>query len=304
MTLAQLQVALRNEGIGEIDLATVVRSATVADIAATATRQADIGANDLIVPLRTTGDAAPLFLIHGWHGQAFVTKSFLQSVPERHPVYSIRARGFDGRQKPLRSVKAMADEYLAAVAAVGHPEPAILGGICAGGGIALEMAVRAKAAGGPLHRVILFDPPLPASKRNQLVRFRDLFTFYLALTPIRVGRVKTATDRMVRKLDRRTQRIGMDALDPGNLSNDVAIKVAVSVGIAVRRHHPSPYDGPVHMIASASTVRAERYYRKLLGSGFERIVVGDAHSDVLRPDNLAFPDAMKRVMSAIEAEGG
>lgn len=73
------------------------------------------------------------------------------------PIYGIQAKGIDGLEAPLSSVKDMADYYLAALQEL-HPEDAyVLIGYSFGGLVALEMAQRILRSGRRVSQLILID---------------------------------------------------------------------------------------------------------------------------------------------------
>jgi enterobactin synthetase component F len=315
MTLAQLQTRLRSELGGELELADVVRSATVAGVAAAMERsagRAGRAANDtrnargseLVVPLRPDGMAAPLFLIHGWHGQAYVTPGFLDAVPGEHPVFSIQARGLRDGASPLRSVPRMAAGYLDAIRAIGHEKRPILVGICAGGVIAVEMARQARERGDEHLPVIMLDPPYPPYARPVTLRVRDLAAFYLGLVTPGFGPARAVSGRIVRRLRTRAERIGTPELDTATLQNETAVRVALSVGIALRRHRPRTYDGPIRVIASERRLEGATWrsdiWRRVLTGPIELIGAGEGHLDTLNPANAYFRTALGRAIDAID----
>ena len=99
--------------------ATCTRTATVAGIAAAsaasarAVRRRRRARSRCIVPLWQSGARPPLFIVHGRHGQAFVSPHFMQLLGNDQPVWAFQARGLDGVREPHATVEAMADEYLA-----------------------------------------------------------------------------------------------------------------------------------------------------------------------------------------------
>jgi amino acid adenylation domain-containing protein len=305
MTLAQLQTTLRRELGGELQLADVVRSATVAGVAAAISGQADApAAPSLIVPLRASGSAAPLYLVHGWHGQAYVTPGFLDAVPDEHPVFSIQARGLKDGKRPHRTVAAMAAEYFSSIDERGHATQPILVGICAGGVIAIEMARQALARTGAHLPVVMLDPPFPPYARPLPVRTRDLAAFYVGLYAPARGPARAVSNRIVRRLRSRAERIGTPDLDHATLQDQTAVRVALSVGIALRRHSPGTYDGPIRVIASERRLTGATWrsdiWRRVLTGPIELIGAGEGHLDTLDPSNVAFRAALRRAIGAID----
>jgi thioesterase domain-containing protein len=235
-----------------------------------------------------------------------VTPGFLDAVPTDHPVFSIGARGLRDGRRPLRSVPAMAAEYLDAIKAVSGDRPPILVGICAGGVIAIEMARQAQAAGSDQLPVIMLDPPFPPHARPLPVRVRDLTAFYMGLYTPSFGPAKAVSRHIMRRLRTRAERIGTPELDSATLQSHTAVRVALSVGIALRRHRPGVYDGPVRVIASARRIRDATWrsdiWRRSLTGPIELIGAGESHLDTLNPANVAFRTALRRAIGAIDEE--
>jgi thioesterase domain-containing protein len=271
----------------------------VTDIAAIVPRQPR-SSSKLLVPLRESGSLPPVFLVHGWHGQAFVTPGFVDAFDTERPVYSIQARGLADDSPPHRTVAAMSSDYLAEVIQVADGSTPVLVGICAGSVIAVEMARQASASGGGHMPVVMLDPPYPPYARSRTRRARELTAFYVALAPWRNRASRLVTNKVAERLRRRAERVGETDVDVSTLETEAAVRVALSVAIALRRHRPSRYDGPVSVIASA-----KRASRDIWGSGvWEKAVsgpidvqaVGDDHLDALDPRNEAFRAALTRAL--------
>jgi amino acid adenylation domain-containing protein len=304
MMLAQLHTEARRQLGAELDLAQLVRCASVADVAALV--RGSRASRQLIVPLRDEGTAAPLFLVHGWHGQAHVTPGFLDAVPASHPVLSIQARGLvDGRQ-PHRSVQQMASEYLNAVRGLTPDDQLpILVGICAGGIIALEMASQARTALGVHVPVVLLDPPAPPHSRPAVERTRDLAAFYVGLMSPRFGPARYVSARIARRLRTRAERNAAADSAAATVQSDAAIRVALWNGVALRRHKPATYDGPVQVIASNGRVSGPMWQRDgwptVLTGPLSLVGVADEHMDSLSPANPRFRRALRSSIESVAA---
>ena len=64
-----------------------------------------------LVPLQIHGDAAPLFVIHGYAGDVFCYTDFARALAPYRPVYGLQAMGIDGTTERHWSVEAMAEHY-------------------------------------------------------------------------------------------------------------------------------------------------------------------------------------------------
>lgn len=64
-----------------------------------------------LLPLQPQGEAAPLFVIHGYGGDVFCYTDFAHALAPDRPVYGLQARGLDGNSERHQSVEEMAEHY-------------------------------------------------------------------------------------------------------------------------------------------------------------------------------------------------
>ncbi|HEU0078664.1 MAG TPA: amino acid adenylation domain-containing protein, partial [Longimicrobiaceae bacterium] len=105
---------------------------------------ADGGASPL-VPVRASGERAPLFFVHPVGGDVLCYAPLARHLDAGQPFYALRSRGLDGGEPPRATVEAMAADYLDAMRAVQPRGPYRLGGWSMGGVVAWEMARRLEA---------------------------------------------------------------------------------------------------------------------------------------------------------------
>ncbi|ATQ70575.1 hypothetical protein CQW49_21485 (plasmid) [Methylosinus trichosporium OB3b] len=117
-------------------------------------------APDPLVLVRT-GSGRPSFWAHGGTGDVNWVGELARALPEGEPIYGLEAAGLDGETRPLDSVEAMADHYLAAIRRAQPMGPYRLGGYSAGGAIAFEMARRLVTRGESVERLVLLDANAP-----------------------------------------------------------------------------------------------------------------------------------------------
>jgi thioesterase superfamily protein len=111
-----------------------------------------------------TGDTMqPFFFLHGdYSGGGFYCISLARQLGSEQPFYALHPHGMHGDRIPF-SVEAMAAALLRPLRAAQPYGPYLLGGYCAAGHIALEMARQLLAAGERVDLVVLVDtarPPL------------------------------------------------------------------------------------------------------------------------------------------------
>jgi hypothetical protein len=88
------------------------------------------------------------------------------------------------------------------------------------------------------------------------------------------------------------------------IDTDAAMRVWLSLAIALRLHRPKPYDGPVSMIVSdvrTSRGISDAWRRELTGT-LRILDTGGGHEEALDPANTRFQAAMRQSLSDVEEE--
>jgi acetoacetyl-CoA synthetase len=106
-----------------------------------------------------SGTGAPVFMLPGLSGTCLEQHQLLARIAER-PVYTFQARGVEGSEEPLLSVREMAESYIAAIRNARLHGPYVLVGFSFGALVAYEIARLFAAAGEPVEHVMLLDPPI------------------------------------------------------------------------------------------------------------------------------------------------
>jgi thioesterase domain-containing protein/acyl carrier protein len=140
------------------------------ELASTAARRPTEGAppssqsHRSLVPISTTGDKAPIFVVHGAGGNVLFLWTLARALGGSRPVYGFQAHGVIAGEMPDRSIEAMAERYVAELTA-SHADPYIIGGYSGGGIVAFEMTRQLQALGKRVDRLVLFDSPLPGESK-------------------------------------------------------------------------------------------------------------------------------------------
>ncbi len=157
-------------GRDDLPLVTIVRAPSVAAMA----RELEGGVATLsasgAVPIREAGSTAPLFFVHGGDGEILRFVPLARRLGHDRPFYGLRARGIDGGALPEPQVDELAADYVSEVRAAQPRGPYVLGGLCTGATIALEMAHELEVAGEEVALLVLIDPrfPRPTDRRFRL----------------------------------------------------------------------------------------------------------------------------------------
>ncbi|WP_329372864.1 non-ribosomal peptide synthase/polyketide synthase [Streptomyces sp. NBC_00669] len=168
----------------ELGLRMLFEAPTVAGLTERLAMNDPADALDVLLPLRSTGTATPLFCVHPGGGISWSYSGLLNHLGPQHPVYALQARGL-GRPEPLpRSYEEMAADYADQVQKIQPEGPYLLLGWSAGGLIAHALSCELQARGErtallaildayPVKDVRFEDEPVP-TVRDVLVGVLDV----------------------------------------------------------------------------------------------------------------------------------
>ena len=133
----------------------------------------------LLIGLKT-GGARNLFLVHDADGDTQLYLDLARRMPDDLAIFGITA----GVPHAHTSIEEMANSYVEAVRMQQSHGPFILGGMCAGGVIAYEMATQLLQKGEAVELVVLLDAATPQASKWPARRTKE-----------RLGRLKAAVAR-------------------------------------------------------------------------------------------------------------
>lgn len=110
-----------------------------------------------LLPIRTAGDAAPLFCIHPALGVGWSFATLAPHLPQRHPVYALQDVGLIMGDAAPTSVDALVDAYLHVIRSVQASGPYHLIGWSMGGLVAHGLASRLRGEGETVALLALLD---------------------------------------------------------------------------------------------------------------------------------------------------
>lgn len=285
LSVVELQTRLRDVfGAAPADF---YDDTTVAGVASgiRASRAASSGAIaplPVLIPLRTSGSATPLFLVHGRLGQALVSPHFLKLLGEDQPVWAFQVRGLDGIQPPHATIEAMAADYVDEMRARQPHGPYFIAALCAGALVAVAMAHRLRDAGESVLPLLLLDPPG---------------------RPFAMAESRVTEEAVIARLKTRSAmgRIAAPVEDP--VFARASARAALAFENAIRRHRPHPYDGAVFMLSSQDRMETAdpENFRHIFTGPVERFEVATTHVEVLDPHNPLFAKHLAHCLAAIRA---
>lgn len=222
------------------------------------------------------GSKAPLFMVHGGSGFAFLQPGFVDVVGQDRPVYFFQAPGLDGRVPPLKVLEDLAALYVRSMREVQPTGPYNIAAMCAGSFIALEMCHQLEQSGEKIGRLILLDPDTmpPAWKEQRAKKGAKM-------------RNRTALDRIPPE-----RRVHV---------TDTMIKVVEDLREAVSNYVPRPFAGKADVLVNAKklpkVVGAGTFWQSHLG-GMDHEVGGVDHDEMFY---ARLGDTARFVQKALDA---
>jgi thioesterase domain-containing protein/acyl carrier protein len=177
----QLGQRIEEEFGAEVPMSALFERATIEHLVQRLSAPAAAGSP--LVPVQPAGTKRPFFCVHEFFGDVLLYERLARRLGPDQPFYGLQAAGVDGTMEPARDVSAMAASYIHAMRTVQPEGPYAVGGLCAGGLVALEMAQQLRAAGEDVALLALLDsnawtfadPPEPPPRFRPALDFvRDL----------------------------------------------------------------------------------------------------------------------------------
>ncbi|MEM1123871.1 MAG: non-ribosomal peptide synthetase, partial [Bacteroidota bacterium] len=140
-----------------VPLAALLQYATINQLAYLLDKKAERTFEGSLVPIRTTGNKPPLYLIHGGGLHVLMFQTLAANMDDDQPIYALQAKGLNGEGQPLDRIEDMASHYIEAIQQVHPNQPYALAGYSFGGLIAFEMAKQLEAANKEVLLLSVFD---------------------------------------------------------------------------------------------------------------------------------------------------
>ncbi|HEY9068580.1 MAG TPA: thioesterase domain-containing protein, partial [Burkholderiaceae bacterium] len=160
-----------------IPLSALLQAPTVRKLAAWMDRET---ARDSLVLIRTGDTRTPLFLVHDGDGETLLYRTLAHGLHAGRAVYGLQPEAGDGHAMLHTRIPDMAAHHLKKIRDAQPHGPYLIGGLCAGGVIAFEIARQLEAQGERIALLALFDvadveTPLRAGRvtKRRLVSLRN-----------------------------------------------------------------------------------------------------------------------------------
>ena len=140
-SLDALEFTFQLESIGfSIAVESLLQTPTIAELVRMLAHESWHPTHESLVLLHRGGTAPPLFLVHGWGGDAYHYIPLANRLGSDQPVYGLQAVGLDGRRQRHTQVEEMAAHYVSEIQTIEPHGPYYLGGYSLAGLIVYEMA--------------------------------------------------------------------------------------------------------------------------------------------------------------------
>ncbi|MCP4192661.1 MAG: hypothetical protein GY768_18760 [Planctomycetaceae bacterium] len=250
----------------------------------------------VVRPIQPDGNRPALFL-----GQSIVAgfiryNPLLEHLSKSQPVYGLQIP-----EQNNQTIEKHATTLIDGLRSVQRKGPYYLCGFCFGGILMFEVARQLQQSGEKISLLALIDPPFPdqfkmESKLKQSVAFKSrleqslklpIFLFHEAITNPKslIGRLKRECGRVVYRIQR---CFGTTPVSEAEFLAGIHFQqeeLAANVE-AVVAYKPQSIDGPMTLIHSrefAATHSIDKHYWKnLVDSGYEYLVIPGLHEDVLQ----------------------
>ncbi|BDA74266.1 amino acid adenylation domain-containing protein [Calothrix sp. PCC 7716] len=262
-----------------------------------------------LVPIQPHGSKRPFFYIHTIYGSLIYSLNLLSKLDADQPVYGLQAKGLDGMESPHTCIEDMASHYIKELKTIQPHGPYFLGGWCAGGVIAYEMAQQLYAQGETVELLTIFDayPPKMIPEANKAVnsvpiqikssrihqsilKLKDIIkrnrSFFSTLTPQQ--QIKSIWQKINHRIRERIKEniyqfyVRMNLTLPRAFLN-LAVRDAIAQ--AYKNYYPTVYPGKVIFFRAIEQTKEHTHYlerwEELAAGGLEIHDIPGHHDTIM-----------------------
>jgi len=198
----------------------------------------------MLQPVRAEGSKPPFFIVHGLHGVMPLVQPLRRIIDRDRPIYALHARGIDGSRPPPERMEDLLGDYLTEIRAVQPRGPYVVGGICAGGLVAMELARSLRLQGEKVGTAVLVDPPLIPFYQvpgNRTLNPKE--------DPRLHQHLYKNVEQILREFVQRFGELPFEASVPAKFNH--AVELGIAMVVIFGRYVPPPFEGPTEFIISA-----------------------------------------------------
>ena len=114
-----------------------------------------------LVPIKPEGFKRPYFYVSPYQISVLELRMISNYFDQERPFYGLQPQGLHEAEETHDSIQAMAAHYIEAIQSIQAEGPYLIGGHCAGGWVAYEMALQLEALGETVQYLGIVDMPAP-----------------------------------------------------------------------------------------------------------------------------------------------
>jgi thioesterase domain-containing protein len=224
--------------------------------------------------IRAEGSRPPFFVVHGLHGALAIAQAMGRALDRDQPLYALHARGIDGTEPPARSMEEMLRGYLTKIRGVRPHGPYVIGGVCSGGLVAMELAQTLAQQGEIVWPVILLDPPVVPCSIGHPDPTGD---------PAIYRQLYLGVEQVFRSFAHQFSYLPFNVDDPVQLHR--AIDVGIETLVTLCRYVPPRFERATVLIASVERafgyLHPQSPWQKVVPNPGRMHLIGGSHIDLL-----------------------
>jgi nonribosomal peptide synthetase DhbF len=217
-----------------------------------------------LVPAQPKGSRIPFFMVAGFMDADDTLRVLSRLIPHLgldQPVYGLRPRWLDGHSERYSGAAEIASEFLADLRAVQPKGPYLLGGDCAGGVVAFEMAQELLRLGEEVRLLVMLDTYRPSVLSALGLRLYYAWGRVKHILNV-IGQI-IRTDvplklQLVRDLGRRKLKPA-HALSAEELAFQRVYRLRMDYMRTMYRHRVKKYPGQIALIVNELRYKVDKY---------------------------------------------
>lgn len=171
----KVMVAIEKKTGKRLTITTLFNNPTVEKLAKSLADDDAVKGWNTLVPLKTTGNKSPLFMVHGAELNLLLFKPIVEHIGDDQPVYGFQGIGISHPTEVPATIEGIAKSYVAEMVAFFPQGPYVMTGYSMGGFIAIEMAKQLIEMGKQVAFVGLMD-----SYAGDRITYASKADYYLA----------------------------------------------------------------------------------------------------------------------------
>jgi thioesterase domain-containing protein len=241
----------------------------------------------MLAAIQTNGKKPPLYFVHGLVGVMPIGRVISQHLGADQPFYAINAPGMDGRAESdgAITVARLAYDYADDISRVQPHGPLLVGGMCVGCLIAMNVIRELQSRGRQVGPAILADPPTvpPGSiPNNHNVDLQN---------PLIASQLYERVRGQL--LDHAALPYNEVPFDPADEKQvHGATQAGIASLVACATHRPEPFYGPAGVILSIDHApgffHPQMHWIKLLKQPPRAHVLPTTHRELFRSNRVEF----------------